>query len=611
MPRIIQAFAASLALVLVLTGLISLLPAGSDRQFDGADRLRDAAFCLADATGCRADPVPVTLPHRYRPPGGDGIHAARFSLRFDRTGAEDGVTAVFLPRFSDAVSLSVNGQRLLPAPWLTGHWRNFHHWHRPAIATVPNATLMPTGNRLDIDLAAHGFQDIALYPVYVGAAAPLDFVYELWGILRVGTARVNFSLVLLAGGAVLLFWLMHREDMLYFWLAAASFASAAVCYHWVYPNLLTDYRAWLTLWNTAAALQIWCTLCFVCALLRVPLRRLRLACLALLLAGSAALALLPLDAFQAFVALYQLGFILMALVMLTVLVAWRQATHPLNFAVLFGLYALALSLALAQWASRHFWADWAPSITSLMIPVAFILSLLWVIFFQLARSIAQYENLTAALQTTIDEKTAELQASYERLADRTRAQAIDEERQRILLDLHDGVGGQLVNMLAYLSARPERDAVLQAALEGALRDMGLMIDSIEAGDSIATQLGLLRGRLEPIFDEHHVDLVWRIWAEPHLPGAGPSQTLTLLRIVQEAITNAVRHAGAHQITISASEHSISVADDGHGFDLDQPASGRRAGIGLTSMKRRAGALGAQLDITSSGRGTRVVLSWPG
>lgn len=612
MGRVLAALAASLAVVLVLTLGLSLLPSTVNVPIEGARLHESARVCLADAGGCLPGdaPRPAALPWHYSAPTGEGLHMARFELLVDRSGPEDGVTAVFMPRLSDSVALSVNGQRLTPVPWQDGIGRRFHHWHQPHLSMIPNDLLQEHDNRLVIELAAQGFQDLALYPVYVGDATELDFFHDLWGILRVGMARVNFSVVLLAGTALLIFWLMHRRDTPYLWLACAGFSNAAVCYHWVYPNSVSDYRVWLILWNTAAALQIWCTLNFVATQLRAPLARLRILSLAALLSGSTALLLMPVGPVGTAMAVYQLGILALMLAVLVVLLLYRANTLPQNAAVLFGLYALALSVAVAQWLSRHVWADWAPSLISPLIPAVFVLSLLWVIFFQLGRSIAQYESLMAALQTTVDEKTAELQASYDRLAERSRAQAVDEERQRILLDLHDGIGGQLVNLLAYMSAQPKRDMVLQSAIEGALRDMGLMIDSFEAGDSIATQLGLLRGRLEPMFTEHRIDLVWRIEADPQLPGAGPSQNLTLLRIVQEAITNAVRHAGARTITISASDHCIAVTDDGHGFDPERPApAGGRRGLGLASMQRRARALEAKLEIDSGPGGTRVRLCW--
>lgn len=609
MRRILTGLGASALLVVVLMGLIVLLPDPPGREIDGATLFRAAAFCPLEGETCSAAPLAVPLPHRVRSPVQEGIHRARFSVDFDRFGDKDGITAIYLPEFSDAVSISVNGWRQTPDPWAPGAERAFHHWHRPFIAMVSNALLEPQGNRLTIDLAAQVYQGISLSPLYTGDAAALDLAYQQQFIVRVGMARINLSLVGLAGGALLLFWLIHYRDPAYLWLGLASLASAAVCYHWVYPNVIANYRHWITFWNTAAALQVWCLLSFVCTRLHAGLPRLRLGSLIAIAGGTVGLTLLPTTLFSPGIAAYQLGFLALALVMLTVLVGWRHGTRPLNFAVLFGLYGLAATLALSQWIARHLWVDWAPTLLASIIPVVFVLSVLWVVFYELGRSISRYEDLTASLQSTIDEKTAELQMSYERLAAQSKLQAVDEERQRILLDLHDGIGGQLVNMLAYMSTQAGTDSVLETAIEDALRDMGLMIDSLEAGDSIATQLGLLRGRLEPLFRAHRVDLVWRIRAEPGLPGSGPSQNLTLLRIVQEAITNAVRHAQARTITITATERSISVADDGHGFDPEEVGRRGRHGIGLTGMKRRARALGVTLDIASSPAGTRVDLSW--
>jgi signal transduction histidine kinase len=81
--------------------------------------------------------------------------------------------------------------------------------------------------------------------------------------------------------------------------------------------------------------------------------------------------------------------------------------------------------------------------------------------------------------------------------------------------------------------------------------------------------------------------------------------------VQEALTNALRHARARRITIRASTVNslglrLSVADDGRGIAREQSSSG----FGMTSMQERADRIGASLTIVTAPRsGTEVVLAW--
>jgi signal transduction histidine kinase len=90
-----------------------------------------------------------------------------------------------------------------------------------------------------------------------------------------------------------------------------------------------------------------------------------------------------------------------------------------------------------------------------------------------------------------------------------------------------------------------------------------------------------------------------------------SAELAVYRIAQEALANAVRHAGARHIelTLGAENGTLRVAvqDDGRGFD---PAARRSQSLGIESMKQRALALGGRLELASApGKGTTVLLEY--
>jgi signal transduction histidine kinase len=142
-----------------------------------------------------------------------------------------------------------------------------------------------------------------------------------------------------------------------------------------------------------------------------------------------------------------------------------------------------------------------------------------------------------------------------------------------------------------------------------------MVDALEPieGDLVVA-LATLRARLQPHLVAAGVAVSWQMHDLPPIPGLGPRAVLQLLRIVQEAVTNVLKHADARTITIradvdrdDAGRRSISVvvADDGRGF-TGLP----RAGRGLHHMRRRAAEVGASLALDGSPHGTRLTLRIP-
>ena len=106
----------------------------------------------------------------------------------------------------------------------------------------------------------------------------------------------------------------------------------------------------------------------------------------------------------------------------------------------------------------------------------------------------------------------------------------------------------------------------------------------------------------------------RVEADAEPPTVDPACAAEILRIVEEALHNAVRHAEAHTVTVHlhGADHTLSVqvTDDGIGFDPSDPEL-RSRHLGLTSMEERARELGATLTFdTRIGSGTTVSLEVP-
>ena len=229
--------------------------------------------------------------------------------------------------------------------------------------------------------------------------------------------------------------------------------------------------------------------------------------------------------------------------------------------------------------------------------------------------------------TERDERMVSLFAAYAaialanaRLYERGRELSVLQERARLARDLHDAVSQKLFSVrakaraAAVLVARDparaieEMDsvAVLAGQAHAELRAVidGLAPPELEAGGLAGSvrSYAVLAGRT------HGAEVVVRA---AELPRLEPRLETAIYRVAQEAIGNALRHSGSRQVTVCLSRRQravvLEVSDDGSGFDPRAP----QQGLGLASMRERAGSVGGKLTITSvPGSGTKVRLSVP-
>jgi signal transduction histidine kinase len=150
-------------------------------------------------------------------------------------------------------------------------------------------------------------------------------------------------------------------------------------------------------------------------------------------------------------------------------------------------------------------------------------------------------------------------------------------------------------------------------LRDAMDDMRLAIDTLSPGrEGILESLGNLRYRLEPRFRAAGIELKFIYRDLPERLDIAAEDALQILRVLQESLTNVIKHARAKQVGVEISlrrdpaHFVLLVSDDGGGFDAGSPAAGR----GLSGMRRRAQRIGATLEVFSDASGTRITLSYP-
>jgi signal transduction histidine kinase len=195
-----------------------------------------------------------------------------------------------------------------------------------------------------------------------------------------------------------------------------------------------------------------------------------------------------------------------------------------------------------------------------------------------------------------------------------RAQSISMERDRILREMHDGIGGQLTSILSMVQRGAATNEEISEALRRALDDMRIMIDALEASDvGLSIMIGRLRARLDPVLRRNGLRASWKIEAPEALDAIDPTQSLHVLRIIQESIANVVQHAHATTIEIRAFVTdpgsqilAVEISDNGIGPEPESMGSGR----GIGNMKTRAQALGADLRFEIREAGYAVLLLIP-
>jgi signal transduction histidine kinase len=198
--------------------------------------------------------------------------------------------------------------------------------------------------------------------------------------------------------------------------------------------------------------------------------------------------------------------------------------------------------------------------------------------------------------------------------------AMEEERSRWARELHDETLQSLGALRVLLATTrrsnqaPEIDAPLERAIEqvtGEIRNLRSLITDLRpaALDEIGIAAAL-EGLLELRRGQTSLTIEGRIDLE-RLPGRlAPELETAVYRVVQEALTNIVKHADAQRahvrVLVESNHLSADIQDDGRGFDTEISHSG----FGLTGMRERVNLVGGELEVSSGAEGTQLTARFP-
>ena len=597
----------ALVVIATILGLRLLEPRDPDAFALGEFSLREAGT-----------PRQVTLPHftasRYSLPD-PPLYMGTFAFEPDAAGT---TWSVFLPRFSNGVEVAINGVAILDSrrdPTANRPDRN-----TPEIAVIPASLLHVGSNDITVRLFVWGPRRGFLDTVYLGPDAALRPAYETRRLLFVTLPVVFSAWQSILAVILAIMWLMRRHEPVYGVLAAAMVLGVVQAF--LTPPLppATSSRLAGVLISSApleSALIVMSAVLFLGW--RWPRYGMLLFVPGFIVVAGGLLAGPPLPRILfLLLGIPTVGFCLVLMACIAAYAVLRR--HDVaSFAL-----GCAATIVLTCWAhdmlsvfeimpnERTFVSRL--SYSALLIAIG--AGLTW----RFARALNQVDSFAGQLVARVREAEERLKASFAREEARARAAALANERTRLMRDLHDGLGGQLISIVA-LSERGQEGATIADAARAALKDLRLVIDSMDdIGGDLMLALGSWRERAAMQLRPHDIILDWRVATPQGLPlhpELRPWHVIQIVRILDEAVTNAVKHANARHIIVTIETRDdgegpygvISVADDGKGFALADEGMSQTA-RGLRNMKSRAARCGALLDLSSDASGTRVQLQLP-
>lgn len=554
---------------------------------------------------------PVTLADQWqtRWPDHDGV--VWYRLRWQQGDAGE-PTGLLLDYTCMAAAVYLNGSLIDRDPSLVEPLSR--SWHVPRYYLLQSPLLRQGENELLVRVSGLAAYQPSFGVVDVGDAAVLQARYRQEVRVRHDLQLLDTAIGFVLAGVIGLFWLLRRKEAMYGWYALSAVFGR------MYDTNFVATSPWP--FTTTDGWQAFIAGCYVVAaaahtvfLLRFSERRwprfervlMGLAAVAMAAAllwpqwmgPHRNLYLVPLIAF-----LYVVSFTFMGY-------ALRSGRRDAQVLALCIVLPILVSLHdLGVYMGWYGGVSYLGSFTSPLM----LLGMGFVLAYRFANTMKRVEGFNAELRHEVQQATSQLSETLNAQHALELAHSRAGERLQLVRDLHDGFGGTLVGAIARLEQAPQempRSKVIELLRE--MRDdLRLVIDSTarEHAD-LAQMLVPLRHRASTLLEAGGIDTYWHL-QDLHGVELGASRSLDLLRLMQEALTNAFKHARATRVDITLRRDGdrlqLQIDDDGIGLPASVQGSAT-GGAGMVSMQLRARRMGGDLQVgpADDRNGTRVQL----
>lgn len=561
----------------------------------------------------------VVLPSRIDSSVGSHV-SYRLMLPLGNTASASAVYGVCVPRWSSNAVVSLDGQKLLD---LDDKHIAAKALNRAAYLNLPS-NLSGDGHHLDIRLRVIAGTMPGLSEIWFGEEQQVRqkciALQDVSMGARIGGIYLMMFIAFMAAGIAL-----YQRDKLTQGLCIMTTLWS------LHSSLLLDWIAfaegtsWLALVHLTRPLPAFAAIYVALQLSRGWNRFVQRSLTAIFVVGYLTFPFLPIEHWNTWLVVQigcMLPFVLTACFRLILHSAHSNYLSDFAFgvALLFGI-----GINLMDLGRNKGWLPYSGmSLTYLVVPV-FALAIGFLVLERLREFLRQQKEHGCLLQQKLQEQKLQLDVTHQTLLEQREKLLLNAERQRMVQDMHDGLGSQLVSASALLKSGQNLQSQaeeLTALIDNALLDLRSLLDVFSTAaqknkhedDTVSLLLSMLRHRLTPIFRTQGMHLQWDTEPLPAKFLPDDRQRLQLLRLLQEACANIIKHSQATVVTLRTRAHAqhieIEVRDNGQGIEKARHQATRKSGHGLNNIAVRAQRLHAQLVIDSDASGTAIRLIFP-
>lgn len=551
----------------------------------------------------------VSLPddwHHSKTPTNQGWYKIDIPLKV----APDRLWGIYIPSVHMNAEIYLNDELIGNAGKFTDPVAR--NWNRPLYFSIPNGMLIPGNNTILLRIKSDSNVNGLLSSIYIGSEEYLKPVYEWRYFLRYTISQIIFFILITTSFFMTVLWWLRKKESIYGWFSLAIFEWAIHNLNYIVINIPVSGFTWnwfsfvTMMWFSVLAssfvqrftgninykiekiFYIYATIISILLLIIADQNSIYIYGPKIADGSALLIGLYPIyNLFKYYQQHQKLeAYILMMSGILLIIFG----THD----------ALVMNYVIRR-------------TDGIFLPYSAFLALIafaYILLKKFTHALSEVETLNSELEERIQQKHSELEENYTKMRKLENKQVLLSERERIMQDMHDGIGGHLVSSISMIDSGTSDPSLLRGSLQFALDDLRLIIDSMEdTNGDLTSVLGMLRQRIEPRISAAGIKLIWKIKPIPSLSNFGPEKTLQVLRILQESITNTIKHANATEITLTTdTDHNghitIICEDNGSGFEADSDSSG----YGISNMEKRADKIDARLEIISDHKiGTKTVI----
>lgn len=598
--------------------LLLLLAAGPAAAQEAPVELREGTVTTTVDGVTRTAPVALSF-HWDREFGGRP-GTASFDLPFTLDTMPEAPWGIYIPRVGNAFEVRLN-DALLQVYGDLQKANGADYAKAPMYVPVPGRLLRAGDNHLQIRVRADTARRGGLSRVTIGPATPVrtELFASAYAWRFTGSVLlVAFSLVV--GATAFALWLTQvdagaekprRRDAIYLWAALAEFCWAVRVADSVIAEPPLPWVPWGVLMATlygawAVSAMMFCS--HLAGWEREPRLRWLHGMLGTMVAGTALASSLSLQHEQP---LWLTGWLALEIVVIagfvgSFVVATLRRPNA-EQALVAAAALLTVAFGARDWLVIRLSDAYGETTWVRYSSVFFGIALLLIVLRRFHVASVQARGLVKTLAERVAQRETELASTYAELEVAARDQARTHERERILRDMHDGVGSHISSAIRQLQSGQTSNEELLRTLRDSLDQLKLAIDSIHLppGD-VAALLAALRYRLEPRLRMAGIELEWAVDEVPPLEHFDTHAMRQLQFLLFEAISNVLQHAHARTLRVEAemagAATQLRVVDDGQGFDATRLPR---------ALAQRSHAIGARLAIESRPGRTVVQLTFGG